>query len=199
MPHQEITSAPQTDGRLKRSTKTRAAIVDALIALVGDGNLVPTSEEVAEKANVGLRTVFRHFEDMEKLYEEVNEAIQTRIVQPEFDLAATEGDLETRVRTLMQRRGALFARIQPFVASNIARKWRSPFLQRAHKVFTELQTTYLVDSLPEIKNVDLPIQRAIDQLGSFDAWNRMRNNQEYSQKAIEAVQVETILALLKAK
>lgn len=199
MSSQENSSTRETDGRIKRSTKTRAAIVEALISLIGEGNLAPTSEDVAARAKVGLRTVFRHFEDMENLYEEMDRSIKDNIIQPEFDLYPAEGTLEERLLTLCRRRGALFARIYPFMSSTIARKWRSPYLQKAHKLFTELQTTYLADSLPEIKDVSLPIQRAIDQLASFDAWNRMRNSQEFSQKAIEEIQVEAILALLKVR
>lgn len=187
--------ASRTDGRLNRSTRTRAAIVEAFIELIRAGNMSPTSEEVAERAQVGLRTVFRHFEDMESLYREVNRIILSSIEQ-EFEFAPLQGDLETRLRGLMERRGALFTRIQPFVMSTLARRWRSPFLQRTYKTFAELQHTYLLDSLPEVKDLDLPLQRAVEQLASFDTWNRMRDTQGLSQKAAEDVQVEAILALL---
>ncbi|PCJ70384.1 MAG: hypothetical protein COA62_07245 [Rhodobiaceae bacterium] len=193
----ESPSAQRVDGRLGRSTRTRAAIVDALVGLVSEGNLMPTSEEVAAKAHVGLRTVFRHFEDMEMLYQEVNQAVQTSVMAS-FTLGPIAGDLEPRLRTLLLRRSVLFARLQPFVASTIARKWRSPFLQRSHKLFTELQWTYLLDSLPEVASLSPALQTAINQITSFDSWNRMRHTQELSPKLIEDAQVEGVLAILKA-
>ncbi len=190
-------AAQRIDGRLNRSTRTRAAIIDALIHLVGEGNLVPTSEEVAAQAKVGLRTVFRHFEDMETLYGEVNQAIQASVMGS-FSLDPLDDDLEIRLRALLKRRGALFARLQPFVASTIARKWRSPFLERSHRLFTELQWTYLLDSLPEVAGLSKPLQTAVDQITSFDSWNRMRHTQGLSQKMIENAQTEGVLTLLKA-
>jgi len=181
---------------LVRSTRTRAAIVDALVELVSEGNLVPTSEEVATRAQVGLRTVFRHFEDMETLYQEVNQAVQTSVMGS-FNLGPLAGDLEPRLRTLVLRRSVLFARLQPFVASTVARKWRSPFLQRSHKLFTKLQWTYLLDSLPEVASLSPALQTAVDQMTSFDSWNRMRHTQELSPQLIEDAQVEGVMAILK--
>ena len=189
-------SARRVDGRLGRSTRTRAAIVDALVELVSEGNLVPTSEEVAARAQVGLRTVFRHFEDMEMLYQEVNQAVQASVM-PSFNLGPLAGDLEPRLRTLLLRRSVLFARLQPFVASTVARKWRSPFLQRSHKLFTELQWTYLLDSLPEVASLSPALQTAVDQITSFDSWNRMRHTQELSPQLIEDAQVEGVMAILE--
>jgi AcrR family transcriptional regulator len=60
----------RVDGRTARSRRTRAAVVDALLALQEDGNVSPTAQEVAVRAGVALRTVFGHFSDMETLWVE---------------------------------------------------------------------------------------------------------------------------------
>ena len=60
------------DGRLHRSMATRRKIVTALETLIRAGTLSPTAEQVAVQAQVGLRTVFRHFDDMETLYREIS-------------------------------------------------------------------------------------------------------------------------------
>jgi len=52
------------DGRVRRSQRSRASMVQALFDLVGEGILQPTGQQVAERARVGLRTVFRHFSDL---------------------------------------------------------------------------------------------------------------------------------------
>ena len=64
--------APKSDGRINRSVVTRKKIVTALTALVYEGHLTPTAEQVAQRAEVGLRTVFRHFDDMDSLYREIS-------------------------------------------------------------------------------------------------------------------------------
>ena len=42
------------DGRLARSARTRHAVVDALLDLLGEGDLRPTAARIAERAGVSL-------------------------------------------------------------------------------------------------------------------------------------------------
>lgn len=60
--------APRSDGRTARSARTRQAVVEALLALLDDGNLRPTAREIAERAGVSLRSVYVHFDDLEDLH-----------------------------------------------------------------------------------------------------------------------------------
>ncbi|HAY44774.1 MAG TPA: transcriptional regulator, partial [Gammaproteobacteria bacterium] len=55
---------PTSDGRHQRSRDSKRKIVTAMLELVRAGIIAPTAEEVAARANVGLRTVFRRFKDM---------------------------------------------------------------------------------------------------------------------------------------
>ncbi|MEO8374286.1 MAG: hypothetical protein ABI471_03615, partial [Sphingomonas bacterium] len=54
-----------TDGRRRRSETSRDKIVEAMLAIVAEGQITPSAEQVALRAEVGLRSVFRHFKDME--------------------------------------------------------------------------------------------------------------------------------------
>jgi len=63
--------AATEDGRRQRSDRSRRRIIEALFDLIGEGNMTPSAVGVAERANVGLRTVFRHFEDMDSIYDEM--------------------------------------------------------------------------------------------------------------------------------
>src|SRR5438045_8961086 len=62
------TPAPATDGRSARSQRTREAVVDALLGLIRDGDPRPTAREIAERANISLRSVYVHFDDLEDLF-----------------------------------------------------------------------------------------------------------------------------------
>ena len=55
------------DGRIARSHRTRRAIVDAMRALHGEGDLRPSASRIAGRAGVSLRTVWQQFADMEAL------------------------------------------------------------------------------------------------------------------------------------
>src|SRR5574341_1525078 len=57
-----------TDGRTLRATRTREAVVEALLTLNDEGNLRPTAREIADRAGVSLRSVYVHFEDLEDLF-----------------------------------------------------------------------------------------------------------------------------------
>jgi TetR/AcrR family transcriptional regulator of autoinduction and epiphytic fitness len=68
-----------TDGRTLRSLRTREAIVDATIGLLEEGDLRPTAPRVAERANVSVRSVFQHFDDLETLHASVAERLVDRV------------------------------------------------------------------------------------------------------------------------
>ena len=66
-------STSKPDGRRMRSDRSRQLIIESMLELIKLGNLVPTAQQVADHANVGIRSVFRHFEDMESIFETANE------------------------------------------------------------------------------------------------------------------------------
>lgn len=57
----------QTDGRMQRSERTRAQIVEAHVELLREGVLRPTAAVIAERAGVSPRTLWSNFHDMEGL------------------------------------------------------------------------------------------------------------------------------------
>lgn len=53
--------------RTPASTRRRVRAIDAFIDLVLEGNLPPTTEQVAERADISLATLFRYFETLNVL------------------------------------------------------------------------------------------------------------------------------------
>ena len=94
LPHQ-----PAADGRVRRSQRSGQAIVEALMELVGEGVLEPTAQQVAERAHVGIRTVFRRFSDMESLFAEMDARLQAEAV-PLLLGGRPQGRLAERARLL---------------------------------------------------------------------------------------------------
>lgn len=60
--------ARRTDGRTLRAERTRAAIIDAHMALMLEGDLQPTAARIADRAGVSLRSLWSHFTDLEALF-----------------------------------------------------------------------------------------------------------------------------------
>ena len=52
------------DGRVQRGARNREAILDACLELIRERAALPTAQDVAVRAGVQVRTVFRHFDDM---------------------------------------------------------------------------------------------------------------------------------------
>src|SRR3954470_18279608 len=59
-----VTPTETVDGRTARATRTREAVVSAVLDLVNEGNPKPTAREIADRAGVSLRSVYVHFDDL---------------------------------------------------------------------------------------------------------------------------------------
>ena len=183
------------DGRSQRSARSRARIVDALLELVQEGELLPTGEQVAARAGVGLRTVFRHFDDMEGL----NAELETRVrglVAPLREMPPPRGELGTRVRELVRRRSIAFERIAPFKRSEQVQRWRSAALQESHaRMLRELGQT-LVAVLPELASTPVATRQAIELLCSFEAWDKLRTDQGLGRERAQEVIIGAVITLI---
>jgi AcrR family transcriptional regulator len=176
--------------------KTRKRIVGAFFDLVAEGNYAPTGEAVAVRAGVGHRTVFRHFQDMESLYAEVDEMLE-RQVRPLMAGPALEGVLDARVAKLLERRAAVFERVTPFLRAQQLRQWESTFLRESHARFVKEQRATLMRDVPELASAPPPVRHALELVTSFSAWERLRRHQGLSvPQAQEAVRA-AVLALLR--
>jgi TetR/AcrR family transcriptional regulator, regulator of autoinduction and epiphytic fitness len=95
--------AKDIDGRHRRAERSRAAVVDALLSLYDDGVVRPGVADIAARAGVSPRSVFRHFADLEGLAEAAIDRQWAR-VHVLFDAPPQEGDCETRVTALVDQR-----------------------------------------------------------------------------------------------
>jgi AcrR family transcriptional regulator len=169
----------RVDGRNVRGQNNRRRIVDAMVELIGRGNLSPSAEEVALAADVGLRTVFRHFDDMDTLYREIS-AIKKAELQSTI-AAPLDGDtwLE-RLENLIDRRALVFEKILPYKTAADLRRHRSAFLQSAHDGFVGQQRKSLAVVLPaEIARDPMRLE-ALNLILSFETWRRLRTDQRLS-------------------
>lgn len=162
------------DGRFERGARTRERIVSAVLEMIAGGNLDPTSEAVAVHAGVGHRTVFRHFQDMESLFDELNAKI--RALVEEAPMAAPQGDLDQRLAILTGQRARTFELITMYYLSGDIRLHGSPTLQRARAAFAAQQRAQLLAFLPEAKAAP-EIADAADLIASIDGWLRLRRTQ----------------------
>jgi AcrR family transcriptional regulator len=55
------------DGRTLRRTRNRTAVIAALLGIIQEGNLHPGASEIADRAGVSHRSIFRYFDDLDDL------------------------------------------------------------------------------------------------------------------------------------
>ncbi|MEL6891421.1 MAG: hypothetical protein AAFP84_07490 [Actinomycetota bacterium] len=93
-----------TDGRTLRRRRNRDSVITALIDLINEGDLDPTIDKVADRAEVSARSVFRYFTDLNDL---ARTAIETEI-RNTLPLAVIpnvgEGPFEDRVDGMVASR-----------------------------------------------------------------------------------------------
>lgn len=179
----------EADGRRRRGQTNRASIVSAMLEIIRTGDMSPSAEQVAARADVGLRTVFRHFKDMDSLYSEMSVAI-------EDELRAIVGtpfrstDWKDRVLELVDRRAFAFEKIAPFKHASEAYRHRSRFLSEdSGKLVIALRHILVRELRPPVTDDPLKVE-TLDLLLSFEAWSRLRREQGLS--------IETASQVLRA-
>ena len=188
-PDRPIEAPPEThlDGRRQRTADSRARIIQALMELIRGGTITPSAEQVASKAQVGLRSVFRHFNDMDSLYHELTILVEAD-ARATFERPIVGKTLKDRIAELAIRRAGLFERIGPFQLASLAHRAQSSFLdadaRRQNFLLRELLKQAIApDTVHDDERFEI-----LDMLLSFSTWNRLRQDQglefEQAQKII---------------
>jgi TetR/AcrR family transcriptional regulator of autoinduction and epiphytic fitness len=122
------------DGRTARGQRTRAAVVDALLALQEEGDLEPTAQRVAARAGVALRTVFGHFSDMETLWAQAGERELAKIAAL-ADVPRADLPLEERIERFSASRARVLEAVLPVLRAARLREHTSAALRRNRELF----------------------------------------------------------------
>jgi AcrR family transcriptional regulator len=114
------------DGRRLRRDRNRMAVVDALLDLYGESNLRPSTAEIAERAGLSHRSLFRYFDDFDDLCREAVFRAEQRarpLIPIEVDRAAP---LTDRIEALVTQRLRLFEALGPVAQVS---RLNAPFAQ----------------------------------------------------------------------
>ena len=184
-----------SDGRVRRGERSGQAIVEALLGLVGDGILEPTAQQVAARAGVGMRTVFRRFSDMESLLAEMGARVEAEAL-PLLVGGRPRGDLAARARALVGQRVTFFERIAPYKRAGNLKRWRSPVVRDRHARLVRALRADLKRWLPELRHAPAGVADALDLATSFEAWDRLRTEQRLARERAQAAVERMVLCLV---
>ena len=169
------------DGRRMRSERSRQAIIDAMLNLVEEGVLVPTAQQVSERAGVGIRSVFRHFSDMESLFATADTVTREQY-QGLFGGGDREGSLRERVLHAVEQHALAYEAIGNHFLTTKAQMWRYPILHEQYARAQRQLRKDLDDWLPELESLPDDDREMVDAVASFEHWHRLREQQGLSKK-----------------
>jgi len=183
------------DGRVRRSARSRDRIVAAMIALIRAGDPNPSAAAVAEAAGVGLRTVFRQFDDMDALYLAISARTEHEVA-PILAQPFTAPDWRGRMREMLARRAKVFEHVMPLKIAGALRRHQSPVLAEAQASFVARERASVMAVAPPALAADAERVEALVMATSFEAWRRLREDQGLDPGAAERVTCRLVDLLL---
>jgi len=187
----------KSDGRINRTVATRKKIVAAVTALVYEGCLSPTAEQVSQRAKIGLRTVFRHFDDMNALYGEIIGDLET-LTEPVINVRLVGNSWQERLMHSIELRAQLYDRIAAIYLSAQIHRHNSPLIAENLARDVARLREICRHILPAAVQKNTVFFEALDLLMSLDAWARLRRDQALSADQALSVVRLGVTALIAA-
>lgn len=114
--------AAPADGRNRRRARNVDVVVDAMLGLLGEGRAWPSAGEIAARAGLSERSVYRYFDDLDGL---ARAAVETQTARADHlfrPLEVPEGaGLDERIGLLAEHRTTMFDQVGRIVQAARAR------------------------------------------------------------------------------
>ena len=189
------------DGRTARLERNRAEIVRAQVEHVRETGRLATADEIAERANVSQRSVYRIFGDKATLLREASNYVYRQLAERSPFPELSGLPLQERVYRVVDHLASIYefitpmkrvlakSEIDPEVALEERERVRARYMARIRDVFSDLV-------LPE---EPLPVRRrAFGLIASWNAWEYLRSEARLSIEDAKEVIRHAIAAVLKS-
>jgi AcrR family transcriptional regulator len=121
------------DGRTARRNRNKDAVLDALIEMAGEGRAEPPIEDIAERAGVSYRSVYRYFEDRTDLMVSAIARVMGDM-WPIFDIEGLgDGPLDDRIERLISVRLDAYRRLAPLTRAAIHLRANEPAVSEGYE------------------------------------------------------------------
>jgi AcrR family transcriptional regulator len=192
----------RVDGRSLRRERNRDAVIGALLAMLREGVVDPGGAEIADRAGVSHRSIFRYFDDLGDL---VRTAIAQELAEA-LPLGMIEnpgtGSLSDRIDALVGSRLRLFGSIQAVASVARARALTIPEITQELAVVSAMFRAKLREHLsPEFDRFPEATREymldAAQVLVSWDAYDMHRRLLGHDDDRIRASWATSLAALLE--
>ncbi len=186
------------DGRSLRAERNRQLVAEALLQLLEEGEAQPTAQMIAKKSGVSTSTIFRLYDDLEAIRDTV---IQRRLEQVKHLLVDVprELPLEDRIAQLVNLRSQFYEKVAPVRRLVVPQRSTSEHINTVltinENAFFTRQKNLFADEIAGLKSGD-EILQAIDNLMSWESWDRLRSIQKLSIQKSKRVLTAALSQLL---
>lgn len=187
----------ESDGRRRRSLASRERIIEAFIALIDEDIDAPSAENIAARAGVGLRSLFRHFGDMDSLYTAVMDRIGRRYLHMLEPYRST-GWVD-QVREGLERRLELFQGALGYRRAAELYRSGSNNVRIGRETFEQMLRARLESVVPEAARADSLWFEQLDMWLSLDCYASLRDRRRMTHERAGAVITTAVEALLATK
>jgi AcrR family transcriptional regulator len=190
------TQAPRSDGRRLRRELNRDAVIDALITFYRAGSYQPSCTEIAARAGVSERSLFRYFSDVEDLHRAAADR-EITVALPQLASAAAAELTRVKIERMVHARAALWEHAGPAARALGANAHRHAKLAAELDRYRSLLQGQLRELFaPELAARGTVALPAIDVLCSHHSWDRLRHGQGLSAESATATLIAALTALL---
>ena len=175
------------DGRKLRSESTTDHILNTAIRIARKGNIDDMSfNSIAKEANIGTRTIFRHFKDQETLQENLDVKLGEEFTNA-FSKINKEDSLEKRIENLSTILIKLYAKNQNIIRWSLRNIWRDKNMRNNMFSWNKILRNFVFSILPEILEKKKPEREIIFECMSFIFFLRLKIVQSLSEDQIKEI------------
>jgi AcrR family transcriptional regulator len=190
-----------SDGRLARRDRNRTAVLDAMLALFAEGDLDPTPEQVAGRAGISPRSVYRYFEDREALLRAAISHHLDSVWHLYLFHGIGAGPLDARIDTFATHRVRLYEAIGATARATRMRAATDEILREQLELTRRaLREQIEKQFAPELDVMPARVRRArvaaIDAMCELEALDHYRHHRGFSTTQTGALLADALQALL---
>ncbi len=199
----QVKAIDTIDGRTARRNRNKDAVLDALIELANERGDEPPIEDIAERAGVSYRSVYRYFDDRTDLMLSAINRVMGDL-WPIFDVANLgQGPLDDRIQRLIAVRLAAYRKLAPLTRSAVHRRVNEPAVAEGYDRVREYLREQLAQQFqPELAAMPATERKvalaALDTMFQFEALDYLAKHDEMTDKALARVLTRHVRAHLAA-
>lgn len=192
-----VRDVPQADGRRLRRESNREAVLQALAELYEEGRYEPSTAEIAERAGLSSRSLFRYFDDVDDLNHAAIDR-QLAAARPLLELGVGPSDaLDVRIAALVDQRVRLHEATGSAARAARVCAHRLPVVAaQVHEARSYLRHQLERLFAGELRGAAAGVLPAVDALCAFETYELLRHDQGLTTAEVVAALTHALTALL---